>query len=77
MAPFEWITPEQVMKWVGAIAGFGFLGLGVLTLYVAVNSPAEFVLFGVDVLLLVGVSQVLTGLYFLFAVFILEPRIYP
>lgn len=62
MAPFEWLSPDWVMKWWTLVAGFSLLGIGLLTLYGAGTSPDDILLFGVDALLVVGVLQVLLGL---------------
>ncbi|WP_276302429.1 hypothetical protein [Halorussus lipolyticus] len=54
MAPFEWLTPDRTMKSLSLFAGLNFLGMGVVNVYLGLASPAEFDLFGTDVLLVIG-----------------------
>jgi hypothetical protein len=75
MAQFEWLTPERVMKSMGIPAGIGLLGTGILNLYLGLVFPDDFVLFGVDALLVAGGLQVLAGFFFLINEYAFRPRV--
>ncbi|WP_137287318.1 hypothetical protein [Halorussus salinisoli] len=75
MAPFEWLTPERVMKSLGLFASFGLLGVGVLNIYLGLVTSTDFVLFGVDALLMAGGLQVIAGIFFLINEHMFRPRV--
>lgn len=77
MAPFEWLTPERMMKSIGLFAGLGLLGIGIVNLYLGMRFPDDFVLFGVDALLVIGGMQAVAGVFFLINEFKFRPRIPP
>lgn len=75
MAPLEWLTPDRVMKSMGLLAGLGHLGIGMVNLFLGFRFPDDFVLFGVDALLIIGGGQVVAGIFFLISEYKFRPRV--
>ena len=62
------------MKSMGLLAGFGHLGIGMVNLFLGFRFPDDFLLFGVDVLLIIGGVQVVAGIFFLVNEYKFRPR---
>ncbi len=65
------------MQSIGLFAGLGMLAVGLISLYFGLTSPSEWVLFGVDSLLVIGGLQIVFGIFFLVETFAFRPRVPP
>ena len=75
MAPFEWLTPEHVMKSWGLAVGLAFLVIGVGNIWLGLSYASDFVLFEIDGYVLIGAFQIVAGLFFLLNEYAFRPRI--
>lgn len=65
------------MRSIGLFAGLGMLAVGLVTVYFGLTSPSEWVLFGVDSLLVIGGLQIASGVFFLVETYVFRSRVLP
>lgn len=75
MAPFEWITPERVMKSWGVLVGLGFLGAGIGNVYLGIVFFDDVVLFGMNPFILAGMLHLVAGVLALINEYKFRPRL--